>query len=201
MRDVHRRYGLTVAPTRLLLLTVALSIGAVACGSPDADTVAGNAGGGSPTPTSAPNPAAGGGDRAVTDLPDVEVVDLASGDTVNLQSLAAAGKPTLLWFWAPHCTFCMREAPELLAFADAHGDAVHILGIGARDDLDLAHEFVDRTDTDTLAMLWDPSGETWIHYGVTNQPTVVVLSPEGEVQGTWFRDFDEDGILAAAGLT
>ncbi|MGH9185630.1 MAG: TlpA family protein disulfide reductase [Acidimicrobiales bacterium] len=131
----------------------------------------------------------------------MEVVDLTSGDTVDLHSLAVAGKPTLLWFWAPHCTFCMREAPELLAFAAEHGDAVHILGIGARDDLDLAFGFVDRTDTDTLAMLWDPSGETWIHYGVTNQPTVVVLAPDGEVRGTWFRDVDEDGILAAAGLT
>lgn len=192
-----------MAPTRLLLVSAALSISAVACASPDVDTVAGKAGVVSTTSTPATSPptsAVEGGDGTVTDLPDVEVVALASGDTVDLQSLAVAGKPTLLWFWAPHCTSCMREAPELLAFAAEHGDAVHILGIGARDDLDLAHEFVDSTDTDTLAMLWDPSGESWIHYGVTSQPTVVVLSADGEVQGTWFRDFDETGILAAAGL-
>ncbi len=156
IRNEHRRYGLIVAPTRLLLLSVALSIGAVACRSPDTETGAGNAGDGSATTapaTSSPTPANGGGDETVTDLPDVEVVELASGDTVDLQTLAVAGKPTLLWFWAPHCTFCMREAPERLAFAAEHGDAVHILGIGARDDLDLAHEFADRTDTDTLPML------------------------------------------------
>jgi len=190
-----------MARSRFVLLTIALGLGAAACGgqSGGADTSVGAAG---PTrESSAASPSSSKPEPAgVTDLPDVEVVVLASGERANLQSLAAAGKPTLLWFWAPHCTFCMREAPDLLSFAADYGDAVHILGIGARDDLDLAHDFVDRTDTASLPMLWDPSGDTWIHYRVTNQPTVVVLSAEGEVKGTWFRDFDEDEILAAAGL-
>jgi len=198
-----------MARSRFVLLTIALGLGAAACAGPDGatDTSVGAAGPTRQSPaaspsSSKPEPAPGpdGTAAGVTDLPDVEVVVLASGERANLQSLAAAGKPTLLWFWAPHCTFCMREAPDLLSFAADHGDAVHVLGIGARDDLDLAHDFVDRTDTASLPMLWDPSGDTWIHYRVTNQPTVVVLSAEGEVKGTWFRDFDEDEILAAAGL-
>lgn len=35
-------------------------------------------------------------------LPAVEVVDLATGDTVLLSSFAPADRPIVLWFWAPH---------------------------------------------------------------------------------------------------
>lgn len=136
-----------------------------------------------------------------TFLPDIEVVDVASGDTVALRSLASADRPTLLWFWAPHCTFCIREAPDVLALAASHGDELQILGLGAQDDLGQAADFLETTGTGELDMVWDATGETWIHFGVTNQPTVVVVSPDGEVQATWFREFDEAGILAAAGLS
>ena len=134
-------------------------------------------------------------------LPDIEVVDVASGDTVALRSVASANQPTLLWFWAPHCTFCIREAPKVLGLEASHGDELQIIGLGAQDDLDQAADFLELTGTADLEMVWDATGETWIHFGVTNQPTVVVLSPDGEVQATWFREFDEAGILDAAGLS
>lgn len=133
-------------------------------------------------------------------LPDIEVVDVASGETVALRSLVSAGRPTLLWFWAPHCTFCIREAPEVLELAARHGDDLQILGLGAQDDLSQAQGFLELTGTGELDMVWDATGESWIHFGVTNQPTVVVVSPDGEVEATWFRELDEAGILAAAGL-
>lgn len=41
--------------------------------------------------------ASGGGD-----LPDVEVVDIATGEKLALTSLVPAQRPLLVWFWAPH---------------------------------------------------------------------------------------------------
>lgn len=38
----------------------------------------------------------------VGDVPDVEVVDVATGAKVRLRSLFPGDKPVLLWFWAPH---------------------------------------------------------------------------------------------------
>ena len=35
-------------------------------------------------------------------IPEVDVVDLATGDTINLASFAPSDRPILLWFWAPH---------------------------------------------------------------------------------------------------
>ncbi|WP_420620338.1 hypothetical protein [Candidatus Poriferisocius sp.] len=46
------------------------------------------------TETAAPAPA--------SDLPSVELVDVATGATVNLASFAPADQPFVLWFWAPH---------------------------------------------------------------------------------------------------
>lgn len=149
-----------------------------------------------------PPPSADDGATAAGEfLPDIEVVRVACGDTVGLRSLAEPGVPTLLWFWAPHCTFCMREAPEVVAFSAEYGDEVRIIGLGAQDSLDQAVDFVSSTDTAGLDMVWDESGESWIHFEVTSQPTVIVLSADGEVEARWYRDFDEAGILAAAGLT
>ncbi len=35
-------------------------------------------------------------------LPSVEVLDTATGQTVQFSSLLPAAKPVLFWFWAPH---------------------------------------------------------------------------------------------------
>lgn len=130
-------------------------------------------------------------------LPDVEVVRMSSGEKVPLGSLHTAGKATLLWFWAPHCTFCKAEAPKLVDFEKKHGTEVAVLGLGAQDDLDQAEGFVRQTSTTGLEMVWDASGESWVNYKVTNQPTVIVLDKDGKVVKTWFREFDEREILAA----
>lgn len=58
-------------------------------GSPPATSVP-------PAPTEPPAPAS-----ATVELPAVDVVDLVSGDTSDLSSLAKPGV-TLVWFWAPH---------------------------------------------------------------------------------------------------
>ena len=49
-------------------------------------------------------------------------------------------------------------------------------------------------------MVWDKTGKSWLHFKVTNQPTVVVVDADGKVTKKWFRDFDAQGILDAAGV-
>ena len=51
-----------------------------------------------PQPAPAPAPAAAPGN----DIPEVTVVNVVSGDSLVLSSLAPADRPILLWFWAPH---------------------------------------------------------------------------------------------------
>lgn len=195
-----------MAPRTLAPVALAMALLAVAaCGSDGTTTTAAPTTTTTTPTTESPSTSTDGDPSgtpapAVPDLPAIDVVELSSGDSVPLHSLAQPGRPTLLWFWAPHCTICRREAPELLRFTAEHGADVDVLGLGAQDTLDEAYGFLDDTDTHDLTMVWDHSGQTWIHHGVTSQPTVIVLDAEGEVAGTWFRDFDVDGILAAAGV-
>jgi hypothetical protein len=49
-----------------------------------------------PSPTAAAEPA------GENQLPNVNVIDIATGDEVLLSSYAPAATPIVLWFWAPH---------------------------------------------------------------------------------------------------
>lgn len=104
----------TARPTRQLRATVrflavaalAAAVLAAACGGTESAPVATApappadpppAPGPSPAPESPPADAAG-----ANDLPAVTVVDVVSGESLVLSSLAPANRPILLWFWAPH---------------------------------------------------------------------------------------------------
>ena len=52
-------------------------------------------------PPADPAPAPAPGDPA-NDLPAVTVVNVVSGESFVLSSLAPADRPILAWFWAPH---------------------------------------------------------------------------------------------------
>ena len=53
-----------------------------------------------------------------------------------------------------------------------------MVGIGAKDDLASAEDFVTRTGT-TFTMLWSDSIEPWRHFGVTSNSSIVVLDGGG----------------------
>ncbi|WP_419925819.1 hypothetical protein [Candidatus Poriferisocius sp.] len=90
--------------TRLIALAIAVALGAAACGDSTAPPTATPA---TTAPTEAPAPAAESAPQTeapapASDLPSVDVVDLATGDTVNLAGFAPSDRPIVLWFWAPH---------------------------------------------------------------------------------------------------
>ena len=56
-----------------------------------------------PEPPATPEPpAATTGAPGPNDLPAITVVDVVSGESLVLSSLAPADRPILVWFWAPH---------------------------------------------------------------------------------------------------
>jgi hypothetical protein len=91
-----RRAGTSSA--RGLVLALALALLAAACGGARESTR------GQARPDATQGlPAGGPSDGTVaTILPSVDVLDVVSGNRVNLAGLAPADRPTLLWFWAPH---------------------------------------------------------------------------------------------------
>lgn len=89
-----------------------LVLGAAACGGGGREEAIGVDALAQMAGADAPQPVAGGGDRTNDDLsminastgemPDIAMIDVSSGATVNLQSLVGDDKPLLFWFWAPH---------------------------------------------------------------------------------------------------
>lgn len=59
--------------------------------------------------------------------------------------------------------------------------ALNIIGLGAQDSVDYANEFVSSTGTGggAITMVWDPSFETWRHFGVRTQPYWILYDAQG----------------------
>lgn len=107
-----------------------------------------------------------------------------SGTTLEgkpFNAAALAGKPVLLWFWAPWCSVCAAEAPDVLRAHQRHSGKLSVLGVAGLDDLDNMQPFVDRTNTGPITHLGDPTGEIWRRFKVTQQSTYVLLDAAGKV--------------------
>ena len=47
-------------------------------------------------------------------------------------------------------------------------------------------------------MLWDSSFESWSAFEITGQPTVILLSTDGQELGRWFGAIPESEVLELA---
>jgi len=105
------------------------------------------------------------------------------------------GRWVVVNFWATWCTPCIREIPEIAAFAKAHGakDAI-VLGI-ALDVEDPAKvlEFARKTGHDYALVLGDAKIEK--QFGrVKGLPTTIIFDPQGK------RVYDRLGTVTKKSL-
>lgn len=102
-------------------------------------------------------------------------------DGQPFDAASLAGKPVLLWFWAPWCSVCAAEAPDVLDVVQRHGGKVGVLGVAGLDKRKNMQPFVDRTKTGAVTHLADPEGEIWRRFKVSQQSTYVLLDAAGKV--------------------
>jgi thiol-disulfide isomerase/thioredoxin len=98
-----------------------------------------------------------------------------SGGTFNGSSLA--GKPAVLWFWAPWCPFCNAEAPGVSQVAAAN-PKVTFVGIAGRADVGQMQNFVSKYGLN-FTNLNDSDGSLWARYNVPWQPAYVFYKADG----------------------
>ena len=106
------------------------------------------------------------------------VATLAGG---TFDSASLAGKPAVLWFWAPWCPRCASQAQYVRRTADEYAGKVTVLGVAGLDEVPAMRRFVDQTNLDELTHLADEKGVVWKRYGVTAQSSFVVLDASGAV--------------------
>jgi thiol-disulfide isomerase/thioredoxin len=95
---------------------------------------------------------------------------------------ALAGIDAVVWFWAPWCTICRAEAPEVADVAERYAQQVTFVGVPGRGELDAMREFVDDTGTGALSHAADLDGSVWSAFGVYGQPAYAFIDDTGEIE-------------------
>lgn len=189
---------------RTISLAAALALALVACGeggrssegsgpdapsasadSPEAAETAGGETDGDET--------AGDGASAPSGSPGGVTFEAAKLGGGTLSSASLAGKDTVLWFWAPWCTVCRAEAPDVNATAAAFEGEVDIIGVAGRGEVPEMEDFVSDTETGGLSHIVDDSGDIWSGYGVAAQPSFAFIDDEGNVE-VHVGALGEDGL-------
>ena len=119
-------------------------------------------------------------------------------DGADLDVSTFAGSPLVLWFWAPWCTICRAEAPDVArAAADLEGQVTFlgVPGLGSEDDM---HAFVEDTGTSGFTHVVDADGSVWRRFGVVYQPAFAFIDPDGTVE-IFAGALGEDGLRDRAG--
>jgi len=136
--------------------------------------------------------AEGGSSAAVTTDAGADLAFTAETlDGSSFDGETLAGRPTVLWFWAPWCPTCRAQAPGVSRLAEQYDGQVSVVGVGGLADAGDIRAFAEQVDGPTH--LIDTDGEVWRHFGVTAQSTYVVLDADGVVVAEGYLD---DHVLA-----
>jgi len=128
------------------------------------------------------------GERAPA--PAFELLDL-QGRPWTLDSLA--GKPAVLYFFAPWCGVCAASSPQLRWFDRWKGEEVQVVLVGL--DWSSPAELADYAARHELTLpILAAGSQTGADYRIRGYPTYYVLDADGRIAG---RDF---GYTTAPGL-
>jgi thiol-disulfide isomerase/thioredoxin len=106
-----------------------------------------------------------------------------TAETVDGKKFAGsslAGKPAMIWFWAPWCSNCQAEAPAIAQAAK--NSRVQFVGVAAQDQVPAMQDFVERFDLGSFPHVADTDAAIWKRFGVTYQPAYAFVSSKGDIE-------------------
>ncbi|MXM68284.1 redoxin family protein [Streptomyces sp. HUCO-GS316] len=173
--------------TRSLVLPAALAAALLtltACGSDDGSASAGDADASRSKASSlAQSPTdshdSGSGSQGAK-VPEALRFTATTVDGKPYDAKTLAGKPTVLWFWAPWCPTCKGQAAQTAKVAADYQGKANVVGVAGLDNNAAMRAFVADTGTDSFAHLSDEKGEVWKRFEVTQQSHYVILDKNGK---------------------
>jgi thiol-disulfide isomerase/thioredoxin len=109
-------------------------------------------------------------------------------DGAAFDAATLAGKPAILWFWAPWCATCASEAQSINDLKDEYGDRLAVLGIAGMGDNKAMHQFVSDLEVTKVPNLDDQQGVLWKRFGITEQSTYVLVDKAGKILDKAYLD-------------
>jgi thiol-disulfide isomerase/thioredoxin len=107
-----------------------------------------------------------------------------SGTTLDgkaFDGTALAGKPAVLWFWAPWCGTCQGQAPQAAQLADTYKGKVNVIGVAGLDKKASMRTFVTSRKVGGFPHLADEKGAVWKKFRISQQSSFVLLDKAGKV--------------------
>ena len=152
---------MSTARVRLPVLLIAVAVFAAACGG-----------------TSGSSSSRTNGSSAAQ-LLDFTTERLSGGE---FSGTSIKGKDTVFWFWAPWCTVCRAEAPDIVATAAKFRGKVDLIGVAGRGEVPAMKDFVKETGTGGFDHIVDTDGAIWSRFGVPAQPAFAFVDHTGKVE-------------------
>ena len=129
-------------------------------------------------------------------VPDFTVSDMGDKE-VNFSSFAA-GKPTIINFWATWCGPCKTELPYFQKLYEKHGDEINFMMInlpdGQRETVDSVKKFLKASGY-TLPFYFDTSRNTSYIFDMTYIPLTVFIDSDGNYLGNHVGALTEEMLL------
>lgn len=106
------------------------------------------------------------------------------GEPIEKDLKDLAGKPIILHFWATWCGPCVKELPDLDAYAKNLENTAHIIAI-VTDMKDVAkvREFYKTKGIQNLSICFDKSGLLTRTFRTTSLPTSIFINSQGHEIG------------------
>jgi thiol-disulfide isomerase/thioredoxin len=122
----------------------------------------------------------GGGTEPGSDgdrLPAVQVVQMESGETVSLDSIAG---PAVVNLWYSTCVPCLKEMPDFEAVHQARQGEIEFVGVNIGEDAERAAAFAAQVGV-TYRQYLDQLGYVSSELEVTSMPTTLLIDAGGVI--------------------
>lgn len=143
-----------------------------------------------------------GGAAAAQASPNPEVGEVAdlkftartlSGKPFSGESLA--GKPAVLWFWAPWCPTCRAQAPNVSELGAKYRGSVAVVGVAGLATREMIQDLAPQIRN--ITHLVDVEGKVWDLFGVEAQSTYTLIDRDGRIVSEGYLEDDELNRLVA----
>lgn len=120
------------------------------------------------------------GEESSASVPETLQFSAKTVEGKSFEAAELAGKPVVLWFWAPWCPICKAQSAETAKVAKTYAGQAHVVGVAGLDKEAAMRDFVSVNKVGGFPQLSDEPGEIWKKFKIAQQSVYVILDKDGK---------------------